>query len=548
VTGDPAAEVQSRSDPSTPTSRWLASFSGNRHVLTRLVFQRGLALVYLLAFLVAVNQFVPLLGEHGILPVPHFVEAVPFTASPSLFFLAPRDWAFTGVAWLGVALSLFALSGLSEKRGWLLSALTWGTMWLLYLSFVNVGQVFYGFGWEAMLLEAGFLAVFLGGERTAPSGIVILLIRWMLFRTMFGAGLIKIRGDSCWRDLTCLYYHYETQPIPNPLSWYFHWLPKPVHRFEVLFNHLTELVVPFAYFAPQPLASAAGLITILFHLWLMASGNFSFLGLLTIVLATSTLDDRVLGRLLHRSPRTELRSPRSHRYAVRALAVVVAFLSIGPALNLLSPRQAMNTSYDPLHLVNSYGAFGSITRPRYEVVVFGTSAAAIDGGTVWREYAFKAKPGDLRRRPPQIAPYHLRLDWLMWFCGFTPWYREPWLANFMAKLLRNDEETLSLLAGNPFPDAPPRFVRALLYEYRFTTPEEHRRNGDWWARQLRGEYFPIVSLDDPAFRSLLEREGWLPATEGHPRQKAESPEGRRSIIPPNQWAGRPKEAATDSAC
>jgi len=499
-------------EPSPPRSRWLDAFAGDRYRLTRRLFQRGLALVYGIAFLVAANQFVPLLGEHGILPVPRFVAAVPFSASPSLFFLAPRDWAFTAAAWLGLALSLVALSGLSEKRGWLLSALTWGSLWVLYLSFVNVGQIFYGFGWETMLLEAGFFAIFLGSERTVPSGIVVVLYRWMLFRTMFGAGLIKLRGDSCWRDLTCLYYHYETQPMPNPLSWYFHWLPRPFHKLEVLFNHFTEIVVPFAYFAPQPFASIAGLLTIFFHLWLMASGNFSFLGLLTMVLAIPTIDDRMLRRLLRirTAPDAPLPSRRAHRWATVALAVLVGVLSIGPALNLVSPHQAMNTSYDPLHLVNSYGAFGSITRPRYEVVVLGTSSDTIDARTPWREYAFKAKPGDPRRAPPQIAPYHLRLDWLMWFCGFTPWYQEPWFANFMAKLLQNDPRTLSLIAGNPFPERPPRHVRALLYEYRFTTPEERRRTGAWWVRELKDEYFPIVSLDDADFRGLLEREGWMP--------------------------------------
>ena len=266
---------------------------GGRSWRTRLLLQRGLALVYLIAFLVAARQFVPLLGEHGLLPVPRFVSQVPFLATPSLFHLLPRDGAFVAAAWVGVALSLFALTGLSERGGGALSVLTWLSLWVLYLSFVNVGQVFYAFGWETMLLEAGFLAVFLGDARSAPSSIVILLFRWMLFRTMFGAGLIKIRGDACWRDLTCLFYHYETQPMPNPLSWYFHWLPQPVHRFGVAFNHFAELVVPFAYFAPPGFAAAAGGVTIFFHLWLAASGNFSFLGLLTIVLAASTLDDRV---------------------------------------------------------------------------------------------------------------------------------------------------------------------------------------------------------------------------------------------------------------
>jgi hypothetical protein len=484
-------------------------FSGKDYRLTRLVLQRGLALVYLIGFLVAANQFVPLLGERGLLPVPLFVQRVPFLESPSLFFLIPKDWAFTGAAWLGVALSLSALGGFSERRGWLLSALVWGAQWVLYLSFVNVGQMFYGFGWETMLLEAGFLAVFLGSEQMAPSLVPILLVRWMLFRTIFGAGLIKLRGDSCWKDLTCLYYHYETQPMPNPLSWYFHWLPQPVHRFGVLFNHFTELVVPFAYFAPWRIAGVAGLITIAFHLWLTASGNFSFLGLLTIVLAVSTLSGRWLGKGLRIQPERDLVSPTPYRYSVVALGILVACLSLRPIENLLSERQAMNTSYNPLHLVNSYGAFGSITRPRYEVIVEGTDAATVTPDTKWLEYEFKGKPGDVRRRPPQIAPYHLRLDWLMWFAGFTPFQYEPWFVNFAAKLLQNDRRTLSLMARNPFPDRPPRYVRALLYEYHFTTPAERRSTGAWWERRRRGDYFPVVSLDDPAFRSALESEGWL---------------------------------------
>jgi len=484
-------------------------FAGTDYCLTRLVLQRGLALVYLIGFLVAVNQFVPLLGEDGILPVSIFVKRVPFLASPSLFFLAPRDWAFTCTAWVGIAISLLALTGFSERRGWLLSALVWGTMWVLYLSFVNVGQAFYSFGWETMLLEAGFLAIFLGDRKTAPSLIVILLVRWMLFRTMFGAGLIKLRGDPCWRDLTCLYYHYETQPMPNPFSWYFHWLPKPVHQFGVLFNHFAELVVPFAYFAPQPVAAIAGLITIFFHAWLMASGNFSFLGLLTIVLAVSTLNDRLLRGLVRRAPAPDLSSSRFYRYAVLSLAVLVLCLSIQPVLNLVSWKQVMNTSYNPLHLVNSYGAFGSITRPRYEVVVEGTDAAVVTPETQWREYEFKGKPGDVHRWPPQIAPYHLRLDWLMWFAGFTPFYDEPWFVNFAAKLLENDKRTLSLIARNPFGTGAPRYVRALQYEYHFTTPEERTRTGAWWKRELKGDYFPVVSLDDPGFRRVLEEEGWL---------------------------------------
>src|SRR5262252_4754763 len=232
---------------------------GKNYWLTRFVLQRSLALVYLIAFIAVVHQFKPLLGEHGLLPVPLFIEQAPFAESPSIFDWFPKDFAFDLFGWIGITLALFALSGFSEKFGNLASAGTWSALWVIYLSYVNVGQNFYGFGWETMLLEAGFLAIFMGDEKTSPSLITIFLVRWMLFRTMFGAGLIKLRGDLCWRDWTCLYYHYETQPMPNPLSWYFHWLPQPVHQFGVGFNHFAELAVPFAYFAAPPFAAIAGL-------------------------------------------------------------------------------------------------------------------------------------------------------------------------------------------------------------------------------------------------------------------------------------------------
>ncbi len=220
--------------------------------LPRLLFQRGMGIVYFIAFLVALNQFRPLAGEHGLQPVPLFVRQVPFIESPSLFFLAPKDWAFAGAAWLGLALSCAAIGGFSERFGTPVSMAVWTLMWLLYISFVNVGQIFYGYGWETMTLEAGFCAIFLGAAATAPSPIPLWILRWMEFRVMFGAGLIKLRGDPCWRQLTCLDYHYETQPIPNPLSWYFHWLPRPVLHGGVAFNHFVEILVPFGYFLPQP--------------------------------------------------------------------------------------------------------------------------------------------------------------------------------------------------------------------------------------------------------------------------------------------------------
>lgn len=477
--------------------------------------QRGLGLILLVAFLNAANQFKGLLGEHGLLPVPQFVKQVPFSSSPSLFYFFPNDTAFTAAAWLGVLLSCVAVAGISEHYGTWVSMLIWAGMWVLYLSFVNVGQTFYGFGWESILLEACFYAIFLGSRSTNPQTIVIWLFRWLLFRVMFGAGLIKLRGDPCWRQLTCLDYHYETQPMPNPLSWYLHWAPEWTHRGGVLFNHFAELVVPFGYFLPQPISTIAGVITILFQGTIFLSGNLSWLNALTIILAFSTFDDRWLPAILriHRpeTPGTSM----ALKFAAIGLGLLVVLLSLDPIRNMLSPDQVMNTDYNRFHLVGTYGAFGSVTRPRYEVIVEGTNDSVLTPSTKWQEYEFKAKPGSLARMPPQIAPYHLRLDWLMWFAAFSSYQSEPWFLHFMGKLLEGDQETLGLIGTNPFPDHPPRFVRALRYEYQFTSPEERSKTGFWWKRGFVTEYFPAVSLQAGDFRDLLERQGWLEREHSH---------------------------------
>jgi len=460
---------------------------------SRFVFERALAVVYLLAFIGAANQFVPLLGARGLQPVTRFVQNVPFTSAPSLFYAMPKDGAFRAAAFLGIALSLLLLTGVPQRLGSVPAGAVWALMWILYLSFVNVGQTFYGFGWESLLLEMGFFAIFLGGAATAPSLLLLWIWRWMLFRLMFGAGMIKIRGDECWRNLTCLDYYFQTQPMPNPLSWYFHWLPPAVHRAGVAFNHVTELVVPFGYFLPQPFAAVAGVTTIVFQLVLILSGNLSWLNWLTIVLCIPTLDDRFWRWLPVAAP-TPLAFPDAFRITVTAVAILAGLLSIGPALNMLSSNQLMNYSYNPLHLVNTYGAFGSITRERNEIVIEGTDDAVVTASTMWREYEFKGKPGDPMHRPPQVAPYHLRLDWLMWFAAMSPAPSDDWLAPLFRNLLAGDSDTLGLLRSNPFPAAPPRYLRAKYYRYRFTTPAEHRATGAWWHRDLLGEYVPPITL------------------------------------------------------
>ncbi len=473
-------------------------FHADGYWLSRFVFVRALAVVYAIAFLVARNQFRPLLGEHGILPIPRFVASVPFTRAPSVFHVHYSDRFFEALTWTGFVVALASVAGVPEGAPLWGSMLTWAFLWAAYLSIVNVGQTWYGFGWESLLLETGFLAIFLGPSRVAPPVFVLWLLRWLLFRVEFGAGLIKIRGDRCWRDLTCLRYHHETQPMPNPLSWWFHRLPMPLHKAEVLANHFTQLVVPVLLFAPQPVAGFAALVMIVTQCWLVLSGNFAWLNVLTITLANPVLGDGLLYHALPFTAPLHMGSPAWSEAVVIAVTVLVLALSYRPARNLVSRRQLMNASFDQLHLVNTYGAFGGITRVRQEVVVEGTTDAVITDATTWREYGFKGKPGDLRRRPPQVAPYHLRLDWMMWFAGISPAYARGWFGGFVERLLRNDRDTLKLLRTNPFPDTPPVFVRAHLYDYRFTTRRERRQTKRWWDRTLVGEFLRPVRIEPDA--------------------------------------------------
>jgi Lipase maturation factor len=470
-------------------------FVADHSWIARVLFQRSLAVVYLVAFLVAANQYRALLGERGLTPVSRYLRAVPFRRSPSLFHLHHSDRTFLAVAWAGAVLSSATLAGLTDAVPLAAAMVAWLVLWLLYLSIVNVGQTWYAFGWESLLLEAGFLAVFLGNGSTDPPLLTLVLLRWLLVRIEFGAGLIKMRGDRCWRDLTCLYYHHETQPMPGPFSWYFHRLPKPVHRVEVLANHVTQLVVPIGLFLPQPVAGIAAAVMVVTQLWLVTSGNFSWLNWLTIVLAFSVLPDGWLAPVLPGSAdHTSVGTSTGFEVVVLGLTAVVVVLSYWPVANLLSRHQRMNTSFNRWHLVNAYGAFGSITKTRYEIVVEGTGDARLTADTRWREYEFKGKPGDPARRPRQFAPYHLRLDWLMWFAALSPGYADPWFRTFARRLLEGDRHVSRLLLRDPFPDEPPRFVRALFYRYRFTTGRERAQTGHWWVRERVGEFLPPVRL------------------------------------------------------
>ncbi|CEM26377.1 unnamed protein product [Vitrella brassicaformis CCMP3155] len=619
--------------------------------LTRIVFLRFIGFIYCVAFLVAALQNDGLIGPSGLLPartymsqVKQQLEGLPWyqrvAEVPSIFlFIECSSLNLALVAWAGVALSV-VLVVVGGGPCWLMAAL-----WGLYHSIVNVGQRWYSFGWESQLLESGFLAIFLcplaWGFTRLPSSwptplVCIWGYRWLIFRIMLGAGLIKLRGDPCWRDLTCMEYHYQTQPVPNPVSWYLHHNPQEFHWAETLVNHIVECCLSFNLLIPlRQCRLLGGAVQILFQMMLIVSGNLSFLNWLTILPAIFCFDDLSLSFLFPKAtvdrvrqltsgkspppppplpampsaksshthsthasgdehppgpasdptafsvtPTGQLRQRRRTTAAGRedstnggahetppeadakktttdkqrksreqqqqqgggravkgragekrrpgaavwlvAVSVLRTCVEVGvfvllfklsrPVVqNLISSRQMMNTSFDRFRLVNTYGAFGSVTKQRTEVIFEGTNATRPDDPeAVWQEYGFICKPGRVDRRPCIISPYHYRLDWLMWFAAFSSYKQHPWLVHLGYKLLKNEKAVLRLMAHNPFPDQPPTFVRASHYKYRYTKPKETGwfGKGDWWHRRYKGEYLPPVSVDDPALVHFVERNKW----------------------------------------
>jgi hypothetical protein len=469
------------------------------YLLARFAIERGLGILYFVAFVVAARQFPALCGERGLDPAARILRATTFRQVPSVFHLGYSDARLRLVAWTGALVAALVVFGLPQRAPLPVTMLAWSVLWALYLSIIVIGGTFYSFGWESLLCEAGFLAIFLGNAATAPLWPVLFAFRWLAFRVEFGAGLIKLRGDPCWRRLTCMEWHHETQPMPNPLSWFFHHLPRPVHRIEVIGNFVAQLVLPFGLALPQPFASGAAVLLIGTQMYLVVSGNYAWLNWVTIVILFAGISDAAVPRAVREALRLQGTGEPAAWFvvAVGALAVMVVTLSYGPVRNLVSRDQAMNASFDPFRLVNTYGAFGTVGRERYEVIVEGTDAETIGPDTTWREYEFKGKPGDPRRLPPQVAPYHLRLDWLMWFLPLSPRYGERWFVTFLARLLQGDRPTLQLLARNPFPDRPPRWMRARLFRYRFTAWAELRRTGAWWTRNEAGPFVRPFRLQVP---------------------------------------------------
>uniref|UniRef100_A0A8C6NEN8 Lipase maturation factor n=1 Tax=Melopsittacus undulatus TaxID=13146 RepID=A0A8C6NEN8_MELUD len=512
-----AVEGQPGSEAGPPTgSFWL----------TRIVLLRSIALLYFVAFLVGYHQNKQLIGEKGLLPCKLYLQNVKkyFKGKIDLDALsyAPTIIWFLDWSDMDSTLDYLSLFGLATSAFVLITGcanmVLMSVLWVLYLSLVN-------------LLETGFLGIFLCPlwtlsrlpQHTPPSSIVIWGFRWLIFRIMLGAGLIKIRGDRCWQELTCMDYHYETQPVPNPVAYFMHRSPWWFHRFETLVNHFIELVVPFFLFLGRRMCIAHGLLQILFQVLLVISGNLSFLNWLTMVPSIACFDDVSLGFLFSSRMKERVVQIQSKEGAKEKLplgcyirkvvnisfGLLIVYLSIPVVLNLLNSRQVMNTSFNPLRIVNTYGAFGSITKERTEVILQGTSSLdPNDPAAVWEEFDFKCKPGNLKRRPCFISPYHYRLDWLMWFAAFQTYEQNEWIIHLAGKLLAQEEETLSLMATNPFAGRePPRWIRGEHFKYKFSQPGgKHASEGKWWIRKRLGPYFPPVNLK--GLKKFYEDRNW----------------------------------------
>ncbi|MEO8416487.1 MAG: lipase maturation factor family protein [Ginsengibacter sp.] len=502
-----------------------AAVSGLRptYWLTRFVMLRLLGIIYAIAFLVAINQVLPLIGSDGLLPAGIYFKQVSealgstragFIRLPSLFWFFHSDTALLMVAWIGFVLSCIVAAGFANAP-----ILT--VLWLLDMSIVHAGQEWYGYGWEIQLLETGFLSIFLCPlldmrpfPRREPPFQIIVLFRWLIFRIMLGAGLIKLRGDKIWRNGTALYYHFETQPLPGPLSRWFHFLPRIVLKIGVWFNFLAELVAPLFVFSPRIARHIAAVVIILFQFALILSGNLSFFNWLTILPALACFDDGLWSRVLPRRLVCRAQAAASKALPSRpmvitswAITIVIGLLSIQPAINMLSPGQIMNGSFDPLELVNTYGAFGTVGQERLNVVFEGTMDDTTNGSAHWKPYYYKALPVALDKQPPQIAPYQLHLDWQMWFAAMESPNEYPWTLNLVWKLLHNDAAAVSLFANNPFPDKPPTYIRAVLYRYTFARPGNPYAL--CWNRQRIGDWIPATSLNDLPLKDYLERMGWV---------------------------------------
>jgi predicted DCC family thiol-disulfide oxidoreductase YuxK len=445
------------------------------------LFLKILAAIYFVAFTSFGLQIRGLIGSRGILPAGRYLAAVrnyfgleSYWTAPTIFWIAHSDAFLTAVCVTGAVISLVLLAGYMERAALLL-------LYVLYLSLCTIGQDFMSFQWDMLLLEAGFLAIFLGSSK-----VMVLLFRWLLFRLTFLSGAVKLLShDRTWRSLDALSFHYWTQPLPTPAAWYMQQMPLWFHQFSAAAVLFIELPIPFLIFMPRRWRFfGAGSILFLQAL-IFITGNYTFFNLLTMALCLFLFDDAALSKL-----RPRIRLVRTRPALIAAVAVVILTIS-GLELRdmFFGGDSTVVRGAAPFGIANTYGLFAVMTTSRPEIIVQGSN----DGDT-WLDYEFKYKPGDLKKPPRWIEPFQPRLDWQMWFAALSNFRSTSWFSNFMVRLLEGSPDVLELLAKNPFPGNPPKYIRALVFDYSFTDFARRKATGDWWARVPRGSYFPATAL------------------------------------------------------
>ena len=515
---------------------WGRQLDPPTHNLVRWAFLRSLGIIYLIAFVSLWVQIIGLVGTDGILPADSAMGSMRLSAdaqrlgldryhlAPTLCWFKATDGFLSSQCAAGATLAVLLILGFAPAPCLFL-------LWLIYLSLATVCREFLGFQWDNLLLETGFLAIFLAplqlwlrSPRAAPpSRLVLWLLRWLLFKLMFQSGCVKLlSGDPAWHNLTALTFHYETQPLPTWIGWYAHQLPVWAQKASAAAMFGIELFIPFLIFAPRRPRQFACLVLVLFQGLIFLTGNYCFFNLLTIVLCLLLLDDAALRALLPPKLRNSLPLARLQQRGTNSpslapcpspldlrkwpvqITVPLACIAVATALIQFSgmfrvpmpwprPMLAVYAWLAPFRTFNSYGLFAVMTTSRPEIIIEGSN-----DGVAWLPYEFKYKPGDVKRRPGFVAPHQPRLDWQMWFAALGDYRHNPWLVNFCQRLLEGSGPVLRLLEHNPFPHAPPRYMRAVVYDYHFTDFATRRQTGAWWRRQERGPYLPPLSLPNAA--------------------------------------------------
>ncbi|MFH0907623.1 MAG: lipase maturation factor family protein [bacterium] len=469
-------------------------------------FLRAMGLIYFAAFVSLWHQIDGLIGQNGILSAGAMLTDIEtrlggpcFWQMPTLCWFDKSDWFLHVLCGTGTTAALFLMAGI-------LPAFACLVLWVCYLSLTTVSGIFLGYQWDNLLLETGFLAIFAAPLRIHsrleddpyPPRLGVFLFRFLLFKLMFSCGYVKLTsGDAAWSDLTSLAYHYWTQPLPAWTAWYANLLPLWAQKVSCVVMFGTELVIPFLFWAPRRIRHIAGVSQIALQLLIIATGNYGFFNYLILALCLWLLDDtffqgkeNISWVYLHGR-----NWPRAIRIPFAVVIVTISTLLMTSMLKWPAPwpRAVLRVkeALTPFRTVNSYSLFAIMTKIRPEIIVEGS-----DDGVNWMAYEFEWKPGDLSARPRFVAPHQPRLDWQMWFAAMGTYYHNPWFSSFLAKLLQGSPEVLKLIAVNPFPDIPPKAVRASYYEYRFTTPQERRRTGNWWRRDGKGLYCPPIIMDE----------------------------------------------------